>query len=242
MEFVKSRFIKSVSLVLLFAIFGTSGAFAQDDGPIKSLETSDPSSLIKPIDPSKLNDLLKPVDSSELDAFLEKYVRPYENEYPYTSSHNREYPLIEDPWPDYINIPIEKGYIEATWEVERIPLPVSEPQFTWSNAHHQVSENIVDEVLDLSNDTDVYIVVFGNFGGASQIFEKYPYDTDFPEWVASAYICNSSFRETLSGNRRHGDQVATFLSQAYTTNCHSDFNPESDRIFSFTSSKINKPR
>ena len=48
------KFIKSISLAVLFTIYGISGAFAQDDNPDSLIEP-------KPVDLSELSRLLKPL-------------------------------------------------------------------------------------------------------------------------------------------------------------------------------------
>ena len=171
------KFVKSISLILLFAIFGINGVFAQNDDSNSNGQTS--------------NSLENKDDR----------IVPNEDYFPY---------------PSYTYLNIEKQHITFY-------------QPTFKEQVEQLAEEqwIADYILQ-----DAYITVFGSFGGTSEFFDQYPYDTDFPEWMGYAYICNSSFWETLSSKRRHGDQLATILTQAYTASCSSDFNSESYRIFS----------
>lgn len=42
-----------------------------------------------------------------------------------------------------------------------------------------------------------YVVVFGNFGGESQFFNQYPYETNFPEEIQHSFFCSQSLWNSL---------------------------------------------
>ena len=194
------NFIKSINLVmLLFTIFGITEVFAQDNGS------------------NNLDSIIKPVESDKTDSWPASVER-----YPFTSDSldpNERYPFIKDPWPDYLILYLEKQFIETNWTVERTPLPVPEPQFTWSEAYayqprpkdslitYQIPLNPEERGLkNYQKDSsdlllnfqynileDVYVVVFGDFGGEEQFFDQYLYDRDFPEGIKYTALCSPEY-------------------------------------------------
>ena len=239
------KFVKSISLVLLFAIFGANEVFAQVNRPYDSdsierypftNDSLDPSEKYPFIDswPDHIerypftNDSLDPsekypftdswpdhierypftndsLDPSEKYPFtdswpdhIERY--PFTNDsldpsekYPFTDSwpdHIERYPFVKNPWPRYINIPIENR--EIFLEVERTTeQPVPENQYAWSNTY-QLSNPLHIEGIEGDDTNIIYVVVVGNFGGEDQFFDQYPYETDFPEGI-QYLLCNHRF-------------------------------------------------
>ena len=210
MEFVKSRFIKSISLILLFAIFGINGVFAQDQDDAKPL-------ISDGVPKDFYNNLLERQDNRMITI--------------------RFSPPIMEPMPSILDS--LNGKYEEYQLPQQEGLFISFPEQTFTISK-DLEENLINNIRDLDNNfthnilKDAYVVVFGDFDGESQFFEQYPYDTDFPEWMEYSYTCSSSFWNNLERRYYYNDQLNYFLVNQQLANAPCSDNNHEDDYYIFS--------
>ena len=193
------KFVKSISLVMLFSILGISGAFAQNNESSSDFERTwrllnriNKDNWVIIEEPEELPPVpvMKPIpliiDHSDIAFVKERY---------------EHQPAPQDPFATYQK-PFSEHFIKSYQGEEDKGL------FTY---------NMLE---------DVYVVVFGDFGGEEQFFDQYQqyaYNRDVLgdvlAWMKHTYTCNSSIWINLE--RRHG-YLEFLINQHANTTCPND--------------------
>ena len=172
------KFVKSISLILLFAIFGINGVFAQNNKPSSNWPTlgdKDKLRIIIKEKPELQIPAMEPIPQL-LDPTIAPFLKKEDRFQPEST------PDIYAPEDLFITYRAPMTSEEIGLKNYYQPRPEDYSFITYQKP-------LGDQYL-LLNIEDAYLVVFGRFGGEGQFFDQYPYDTDFPEEIKYSPLCN----------------------------------------------------